>query len=161
MNEISTTGSRMVTEYLEGEGVAFQLVEHPHTYSAFADARATHRRPESVGKTVVLCDRSGYVIAIIPASQRLDLRKLREALGTSRQLQLVNEAEMAAEFPEFELGAVPPFGGILPAAEVVDERLLDEDRILCGGGDHMHSILIDPRDVVAVTGALVADICQD
>lgn len=161
MNQISTTGSQMVTDYLEGTGVAFQLVEHPQTYSAFADARATHRRPESVGKTVVLCDRAGYVVAIIPASQRLDLRKLREALGASRRLRLVDEAEMASEFPEFELGAIPPFGTILPAAEVVDRRLLEEDRILLGGGDHMHSILIDPRDVVAITGALVEDICQD
>jgi Ala-tRNA(Pro) deacylase len=161
MDEITTTGSSLVTEYLADKGIAFQLIEHPYTHSAFADARATHHRPESVGKTVVLCDRSGYVLAIVPASERLDLRKLRDALGTTRQLQLVNEAEMASEFPEFELGAIPPFGGILPAAEVVDHRLLDEDRILCGGGDHTHSVLIDPRDVVAVTGALVADVCQD
>ena len=161
MNEITTTGSRLVTEYLEGEGIAFQLIEHPQTYSAFADARATHRRLETVAKTVVLCDRSGYVLAVLPGSQRLDLPKLREALGTSRQLQLVNEVEMAGEFPEFELGAIPPFGGILPAAEVVDRRPMEEDRILCGGGDHMHSVLIDPRDLVALTGALVADISQD
>jgi Ala-tRNA(Pro) deacylase len=161
MNELATTGSRLVTDYLEGQGIPFQLLEHPRTHSASADARVTHRRPESVGKTVVLFDRTGYVLAIIPASQRLDLRKLRDALGTTRSLQFVNEAEMASEFPEFETGAIPPFGGILPAAEVVDRRLLDEGWIVCGGGDHTHSILIATRDVVAVTGALVADICQD
>jgi Ala-tRNA(Pro) deacylase len=161
MNEPSTTGSALIAQYLEGEGIPFRLVEHPRTSSAYGDARATHRRPESVGKTVVLREGSGYVLAVLPASHRLDLRKLREVLGASRQLQLIDEAEMAHEFPEFEVGAIPPFGVGLPAAEVVDSRLLDEDRIVCAGGDHAHAILIDPRDVVAVAGAKVADICQD
>jgi Ala-tRNA(Pro) deacylase len=161
MNPISTSRSTFVTQYLEGEGVPFQLVEHPWTSSAFADARVTGHRPETVAKTVVLRGFAGYVLAIVPATERLDLRKLREVLGASRQLQLIDEAAMAVEFPEFEVGAIPPFGGELPAAEVIDRRLLDEDRVLCSSGDHMHSILIDPRDLVAVSDARVADICQD
>src|SRR6476469_7040631 len=161
MSQIATPRSARVTEFLEGEGVPFQLVEHTQTYSAYGDARATNHRPASVGKTVVLRDASGYVFAMIPATERLDLRKLREVLGASRQLQLVDEAEMAANFPDFEVGAIPPFAGGFPAAEVIDGRLLDEDRIMCSSGDHMHSILIDPRDAGAVANARVADICQD
>ena len=156
--EVSTT---LITQYLEEEGIPFQLVEHTHTTSAFGDARATHHRPESVGKTILLRGGSGYVIAVVPASERLDLRKLRDVLGASRKLQLVDEQEMDAEFPEYEVGAIPPFGTELPAAEVIDSRLLEEDRIVCGSGDHMHSILLDPRDLVGVTHATVADICQD
>ena len=161
MNEIAATGSTLVTQYLEGEGVPFQLLEHPRTTSAFADARATHHEPQQIGKTVVLREGSGYVLAVIPASHRLDLRKLREILGASRRLQLVDEAEMADEFARFEVGAVPPFGGEFTAAEVVDRRLLEHDRIVCGAGDHQHSILVDPRDLVALADAKVADICQD
>jgi Ala-tRNA(Pro) deacylase len=161
MNELSTTASARIAEYLEGEGIPFQILEHPRTTSAFADARATHHRPESVAKTVILRDRAGYVLAVMPASRRLDLRKLREVLGASRSLQLVDEAEMREKFPEFEVGALPPCGATLPAAEVVDGRLLQEDRVVCASGDHRHSILIDPRDLVAAADARVADICQD
>lgn len=161
MNEISTTGSARVTQYLEGQGIAFRLIEHPRTTSAFADARATHHRPESVAKTIVLREGSGYVVAVIPASERLDLKKLRELTGGSRRLQLVAESEMSEEFPTFEVGATPPFGTDLPGAEVVDSRLLDEDRVICASGDHAHSVLIDPRDLVAIAGARVGDICQD
>lgn len=161
MNEVTTTASAKVAEYLEGAGVAFQILEHPHTSSAFADGRATHHLPHSVGKTVVLRDQAGYVLAVVPASERLDLRKLRDALGATRKLQLVDEAEMGHEFPDFDVGAIPPVGAALPFAEVVDRQLLEEDRIVCASGDHMHSIVIDPRDLVAVAGAKVADICQD
>jgi len=56
---------------------------------------------------------------------------------------------------------VPPFGAMFDALELVDERLLDHDRILCSGGDHEHALLVDPRDVVRAGAARVADLCED
>jgi len=108
----------------------------------------------------VLRDEEGLRLAVIPASERLDMHKLRQALA-SRGVRLVTEREMADEFDAFEVGAVPPFGSMFDALELVDERLLEHDRILCGGGDHEHAILVDPRDVVRAGEARVADICQD
>ena len=101
------------------------------------------------------------MIAAIPASERLDLRKLRELLGATRQLRLASEDEIAREFPTLEVGAVPPFGPVTPAAEVIDRNLLEQQRILCPGGDHRHSVVVNPREVVRITDAKTADICQD
>jgi Cys-tRNA(Pro)/Cys-tRNA(Cys) deacylase len=101
------------------------------------------------------------VIAAIPASQRLDLHRLRELLGATRQLRLASEDEIARDFPTLEVGAVPPVGPMVPAAEVIDSALLEQPRILCPAGDHRHSVLVDPRDVVRITGASTAYICQD
>jgi prolyl-tRNA editing enzyme YbaK/EbsC (Cys-tRNA(Pro) deacylase) len=101
------------------------------------------------------------MLAVIPASQRLDLHKVRESLGATGSLQLATEAQMADDFPGLEVGAVPAVGPFVPAAEIVDPRLLEEDRVLCAGGDHRHSVLLDPRDIVAAAHATVADICED
>jgi prolyl-tRNA editing enzyme YbaK/EbsC (Cys-tRNA(Pro) deacylase) len=49
---------------------------------------------------------------------------------------------------------------MVPAAEVIDRALLDRPRVICSAGDHRHSVLLDPNDVVRVTAARVADICQ-
>jgi Cys-tRNA(Pro)/Cys-tRNA(Cys) deacylase len=68
---------------------------------------------------------------------------------------------MAADFSEFELGAIPPLGEMLPAPEIVDRRLLGHDRVLCNGGDHTHSILLDPDDIVRASQAQVADVCEE
>jgi Ala-tRNA(Pro) deacylase len=129
--------------------------------SAAGEARVTEHVPDQVAKTVVLHDGSAYVIAVIPASDRLDLHKLRELLGATRQLRLASEDEIARDFPSLEVGAVPPFGPMVPAAEVIDRALLEQQRILCPAGDHRHSVLIDPRDVVRISAATPADICQD
>ena len=159
--EPATTGVAAITEYLEGQGIRYELVEHEPTMTAAAEADATHRPHQRVAKTVVLQDRAGYVLAIVPASERLDLHKLREFLGAPTSLRLATEDEMARDFPMIEVGATPPVGPALPRAEVVDRRLLEEDRIVCPAGDHRHSVLLDPRDVVRLAGAEVADVCVD
>jgi Ala-tRNA(Pro) deacylase len=150
-----------ITAYLEGVGVDHELIEHQPTMTAAAEAGATHRSPDQVAKTIVLHDGRAYAIAAIPASRRLDLSKLRHLLGATRGLQLATEPQIARDFPALEVGAVPPFGPMVPAAEVIDRSLLDHERILCPAGDHRHSVLVDPHEVIRITSARVADICQD
>jgi Ala-tRNA(Pro) deacylase len=153
-------GHEAVTEFLERAGVPYEVVEHERTESAAAEARAAGVPPDDVAKTVVLRDQEGVRLAVIPASQRLDLHKVKRELG-SKGLRMVTEHEMAREFEDFEVGAIPPFGPMLHALELVDERLLDHDRVLCGGGDHEHGVLVDPHDMVQAGQARVADICGD
>jgi prolyl-tRNA editing enzyme YbaK/EbsC (Cys-tRNA(Pro) deacylase) len=150
------------TRHLDAIGVSYEVVEHDRAFSAASEAGAAGVRPENAAKSVLLHDGKGYRLVAIQASDRLDLGKVRDLLGTSKaQLRLVTEDEMAADFSEFELGAIPPLGELLPAPEIVDRRLLEHDRVLCNGGDHTHSVLLDPNDVVRVSGAQVADVCQD
>jgi Ala-tRNA(Pro) deacylase len=153
------TGVAAVTEFLEREGIPYEVVEHERTQTAAAEARAAGVPAADVAKTIVLRDEQGLRLAVIPASERLDMRKLKRALA-SRSVRLVTEREMANELDEFEVGAVPPFGSMFDALELVDERLLEHDRILCSGGDHEHAVLVDPRDVVRAGDARVADICD-
>jgi Ala-tRNA(Pro) deacylase len=152
-------GLAAVTAFLEGEGIGYEVVEHEPTQSAAAEARAAGMPPANVAKTVVLSDEDGLRLAVIPASERLDMRKVKHALG-SRGLRMVTEREMATQLDPIEVGAVPPFGAMFDALELLDERLLDHDRILCSGGDHEHAIVVDPRDVRQAGKALVADICE-
>jgi Ala-tRNA(Pro) deacylase len=158
---ITPTHVEAIREYLEGAGVEFQLVKHDSVMSAAAEAAAAQQPPDQVAKTIVLHDGSAYVVAAIPASDRLDLHKLRRLLGASRQLQLASEDLIAHDFPSLEVGAIPPFGPMVPAAEVIDRSLLEHERILCPAGDHRHSVLVAPSEVKRITAALIADICQD
>jgi Ala-tRNA(Pro) deacylase len=155
------TGFQAVTGYLERQGVPFEIVEHERTETAAAEARAAGMPADDVAKTVVLRDDGGYRLAVIPASCRLDMAKVREVLGATHGLRFVTEAEMASDFGHFEVGALPPFAPMVEAVELMDERLLDHDRILCGGGDHEHAVLLDPLDLVRAGQARVADLCED
>lgn len=66
----------------------------------------------------------------------------------------------ADEHRSLEVGAVPPSGPMVPAAELIDRALMGRRPILCPAGDRRHSLLVDPADVVRITGAQTANICQ-
>ena len=147
--------------YLRDRGVSFDVIAHPRSESAAAEARAAQIPQEQTAKTVVLHTSAGHRFAVIAASDRLDLHKAAEALDVRRgDLRFATEADMAAGFSGYEVGAIPPIGPDTPV-ELVDVRLLDYGRVLCPVGDHEHSLLVDPMDIVRVTRARSVDIRQD
>ena len=156
----------MATEALTGAldeaGVNYEILPHAHTESAAAEAKALGVAPGDVAKTLVVRTPDGYLRTVLPASDRLDLHKLRMARGGSKTtVQLASEAELARDYPEFELGAVPPFGGSRRDPVVVDSRLARRDSVVLEAGSHDESIRIWMPDLLRVSGAQTADICQD
>ena len=152
-------GIDAVTGFLDSSGVSYEVLEHEQTFTAREDARASGVSPEDEAKGVLLRVGDGYCLAVIPASEQLDLHKVREIVGGGARL--ATEREMAAEFDQFDVGALPPFGPMIDAKEIVDRRLLEHDTIVSAGGDHGHSIRIDPNALVKVVEPTLADICQD
>jgi Ala-tRNA(Pro) deacylase len=152
-------GIDAVTGFLDQSGVSYEVLEHEQTFSAREDARASGVGPEDEAKGVLLRVADGYCLAVIPASEQLDLHKVREILGGAARL--ATEREMAADYDQFDVGALPPFGPMLSAKEIVDRRLLEHDTIVGAGGDHRHSVRIDPNALVRVAEPTLADICQD
>jgi Ala-tRNA(Pro) deacylase len=152
-------GIEAVTQLLDRRDVRYEVVEHDATYSAAAEARATAADPEATAKTVALRDHEAYRLAVIPASQRLDLRRAREVLGATHHLRLATERELERDFPAYEVGAMPPFA-TTPMPEVVDLRLLRHDQIVCAGGEHRCSVRMSSLDLLRLTEPRVADVCE-
>jgi len=155
------SGLEAVTRLLDEQGVDYEVREHAATETAAEEARATGLPATDVAKSLALRDGDRYLLAVIPASHRLDLAKAREALDAGKSLRLATESEMKADFPQFEVGALPPLGSLFGAPEVLDRRLLDHDQILCNAGDHRHGLLLDPHELVEVVQPKVADLCED
>ena len=152
-------GLKVITLFLEQQGIEFEVVEHARTTTARAEARAAGISPDHMAKAIALRDEAAYFLAVIPASERLDLDKTRSVLGASPALRFATEDEMRSEFDVFEVGALAPVPEVVRTTEVVDERLLKPERVLLSGGDHTHGVLIDPHDLIQVVQPKVADIC--
>jgi Ala-tRNA(Pro) deacylase len=153
-------GVELVIRYLDERGIDHELVEHAPTYSATQEARLAGVGLDEAAKTLLLRDREGWRVAVLPADRHLDVERVRALLGGTRHLRLASEDEMAARLPHFDVGSVPPFGPMLPLPEIVDIRLLYSERILCAAGDHRHGVWLDPRDLLRLTEPRVGDICR-
>jgi Ala-tRNA(Pro) deacylase len=157
----ATMSATELMRELARQEVAYELLPHRRTERATDEAKALGVPPAEVGKTVVLVTPTSRVRAVIPASARIDIHKVRSALGNGKQIRLATEAELGSAYPMFELGAVPPVGGPTGEPVVFDRRLVERDSIVLEAGNHDESVRVATRDVLRATDAEVADLIQD
>ena len=158
---MAQTAARTFLNELDAAGVRYELIPHAHTETAIAEAEAVGVEPAYVAKTIILVTRTGYVRAVLPASRRLDMAKVRDLLDMHMPgARLATEREIAAAYPGFELGAVPPFGG--PRDRVlIDGRLSAHESVVMEAGCHDESVRIRTKDLTRITGALLGDLVHD
>lgn len=147
-----------LVDALDSAGISYALVPHPYTGTATDEAIALEVFPSLVAKTIILVTPDGFVRASIPASERLDMHKVREVLGPD--VRLATEEELAGAFPQFELGAIPP----LPLGDgdevILDVRLCANDEVLLDAGTHRESLRIAVSDLIELANCSVVDICE-
>ncbi len=150
-----------LTRELERKHVDYEVIPHRRTEAAKDEATAIGVAARQVAKTVVLLTDAGYVRAVVPASERLDLHKVRELLGDGKQTRLATESELAHAYPMFELGAVPPFGGPAGDQVIVDRRLAERESVVLEAGSHSESVQMRTADLLILTAATIADLAAD
>ena len=129
----------LVTDFLTERGVGFEVVPHRRAFTSLQEARAVGVAADEVLKTVALWTGGKYVLGVVPASRRLDLRRVREALEDSAA-RLASEAELVADFPGYELGALPPLGSLLGVPLLVDPEVLDHEVVVFAAGTETESV---------------------
>ena len=158
-DEAPSRGQAVVARYLDEQGVPFEVVAHPTARTAAEQARAADVELDRAARAVALRDEQGFHVAILPASKRIDLAKVRGAYGS--ELRLASDEEIRAAVQAGDDDVLPPLAPLLRAPEIMDHRLLEHDRILISGGDDRHAVLLDPNDLVEVIQPQLADISRD
>lgn len=146
-------------EELDRREIGYELIPHRHTECAEDEAEAVAPHGREVVKTIVLVTPLGFVRAVLPAVERLDLQKVRRAFGIGA-VHLASEAVLATAYTQFELGAVPPLGGPDDPV-IVDETVADFDWAIVEAGVHDESVRIHAGELLSAAGAVIADICED
>jgi len=136
--------SKRLGWYLDQQGVEYRLLSHPHSHCSKETADLAHIPEEQLAKSVLLEDERGYIIAVIPASNRLALKELAEQLD--RELELASEMELGQVFSGCEIGAVPPVGEAFGIPTVFDDSLLNASEVYLESGDHRELVHINASE---------------
>ncbi|HEY8704561.1 MAG TPA: YbaK/EbsC family protein [Gaiellaceae bacterium] len=153
--------TKLLVERLRDAALEFELLPHRRTLTAASEARVLGVLPQTVAKTLIARDEEGvHIRAVVPASGRVSIPKLANAVSATN-LAVLTEGELISAYPQFELGAVPPFGGPAGDRVVVDRVLTDHDHVVFDGGVHDTSLRMRTDDLIAVADAQTADIAAD
>jgi Ala-tRNA(Pro) deacylase len=131
--------SERLRTFLDSNHAEFTLTEHSRAFTAREVAHVEHLPAREVAKSVVLFGDAEYHVVVIPANKLVDFQELRPVLGLS-QVRLATEDELSRIFPDCELGAMPPFGGLYGIQVYLDACLAAEPSIAFNAGTHCEVI---------------------
>ena len=145
-------------EFLGRHNISFELLEHRDTYDAQHMAEAIHVSGHHVAKTVLLRAerdiKQRYVVAVLPATHKIDLFKAAEILSAS-DVNIATEEEITRRCPDCEVGALPPFGSHYNMQTILDESLIADQEIVFEGTNHHESIRMKLDDYETLEHPLV------
>ncbi len=151
-----------VTRLLEQRKIDFQVFELPPEKTSAEDtAEIIGVAPELVYKTIVVV-RMGSgkpILAVVPATSEVDLKKLARHLG-EKKLKLPTQRE-AEEITGLQAGGISPLALINRGFQVcVDSSAKEHGRVHISGGQLGLNIRLPVRDLVRLTNARMLDISK-
>jgi Cys-tRNA(Pro)/Cys-tRNA(Cys) deacylase len=148
---------------LDREGIRYELRDYEvdeNDLSAPHVAQAIGMPPEQVFKTLVARgDRTGVLLACIPASTELDLKALAAASG-NKKVELVPVKEVLG-LTGYIRGGVSPVGTRKPYPLYLDEAAILWDVISVSAGVRGCQMLLAPGDLARVVSAEFRAIAKD
>jgi len=150
-----------LVDYLRSHRVWFKTLLHPPASSAAKLASSLHVPGRTVAKTVLVKAGVDYVLTVLPATSRVNMTRLSDALGLDPDaVRLATAEEVARLFPNCEPGAIPPFGRLYGLMTVVDAALADQPEIVFGANTRHEGVrmrFVDYQAVEAPQRANFAD----
>ena len=137
-------------EYLDQAGIEYDLVHHTYSPNSKAAATAARVPSEQLAKPVLLEDNQGYLMAIVPASRRVELQSLEKQLG--RRMVLASERELRDLFSDCRKGAVPAVGQAYGVDVVWDDCLASSPDIYFEAGDHTDLVHMSGKEFTFLMG---------
>jgi len=145
------TIAQKLRDYIDGEGISYDTVAHHRTRTSRQSAIAAHVSGSSLAKSVVVHHETGYALAVVPSTHRIELSTLQDVMN--KRLGLASEDEVGSLFTDCDLGAIPPIGSAYDVPVILDESLGNASDVYFEGGDH--------KTLVRVSGADFRSLMRD
>ena len=135
----------MLREFLDSHQVKYSTIEHSPAYTAQEIAAISHIPGKELAKSVIVKMDGKVVMAVLPASRRINFSRLKEVTG-AKTAELATEREFEELFPDCQLGAMPPFGNLYDMDVLVDKSLTDDEEIAFNACNHRELIRLSLAD---------------
>ncbi len=131
--------TQRLKEFLDSNKVKYVAISHSQAFTAQEIAASAHVPGRQLAKTVVGSVDGNMAMAVLPATDHVDLRLLKQAAG-AKKAELAGEREFKDLFPDCEIGAMPPFGNLYDLDVYVASELAEGEEIAFNAGTHTELI---------------------
>lgn len=147
---------KRLKDYLDREKVPYAVLPHREAYTASDLAQTLHVSGKELAKVVMVKVGERFVMAVLPANWKVDLKRLSDSFQTPH-VRLATEEEFTGLFPDCELGAMPPFGNLYGLEVYVDQALTVDEEIVFQAGTRYEAVKLRYQDFANLVHPVVAE----
>jgi Ala-tRNA(Pro) deacylase len=133
-----------IDRYLKDHHLPYEHTTHVRAVAAQRLAAAEHVSGERIAKPVVVSIDGELALAVVTATERVDVEALQRATRAGR-VEIVPEDTFEGRFAPCEVGAEPPLG-LFGLPIYVDADLAREPWIVMRGGTHEDAIKVSTAE---------------
>ena len=141
-------------EFLDFHNIKYLVISHSLAYTAQGVAALAHVSGKKLAKTVIVKIDDVLAMAVIPASEHVDLDQLRTLTGAN-SVEIATEREFKDAFPDCETGAMPPFGNLYDMPVYADISLSQNEEITFSAGTHRELVRMRWEDMARLVNPTV------
>jgi Ala-tRNA(Pro) deacylase len=131
-------------ELLAEQQVAFESLPHPLAFTAQKLAKYLRVPGSRVAKSVLLKGPTGHLLAVLPATHRVDTERLSRLLDGP--VRVTAGREVALVFCDCEWGVVPPFGTLYGLCTLLEETITPDTPLVFETHTHVQAVRLLCRD---------------
>jgi len=144
---------KKLVNYLEKNQIKYEPMAHKTVYTVYDLAQTTGLKLSEIAKTLVVKVDKGYALAVLLASQRLDLNKLKK-LAKAKKVEIPKEKVMEKIF-RIKPGTITPFGSLYKVPVYFEKGLTKSTKIVISGGSYTDSVKIKTSDFLKLEKPMV------
>lgn len=151
-----TVHTNRMIQYLDDQGVQYDLIHHRLDFTAQRTASDTHTPGKAFAKVVVLEVGESFALAVLPAHRKIDFGKAHDLLD--QRVALAPEDKAGPLFPDCEVGAESPFGNLYDLPVYASPELENDEYITFNAGTHHEAVRMRYADFQRLVKPQVLDL---
>lgn len=137
--------SKRLKYFLDNSKIDYKITNHAIAFSALELSEVTHIPEQNLAKTIIVKTPTQMLMCVVRANDALDMTLLKKVLNQT-DVVLATEEEFSREFPDCEVGAMPPFGNLYDMDVYVSDTLAQDKDIYFNAGNHSEIIKLSYSD---------------
>lgn len=145
-----------IKEYLDSNHVKYTMITHSLAYTALEISESAHISAKNIAKTVIVKIDDKLAMVVLPANGKVDSGMLKN-IANAKSVDMASEYEFQEQFPDCEVGAMPPFGNLYDMPVYVSEKLTQDEMIAFNAGNHSELMQLRYEDYSKLVQPTVID----
>lgn len=131
--------------FLEKNDIRYRTIPHTAAYTAQQTAEMAHVSGLDLVKAVMVKVDGKIVMVVEPANLKINLKEFSKLIG-AKKAELATESEFKDQFPDIEVGAMPPIGQLYGVETFMDDAFKSKEKVVFNGGSHTDLVEMNLKD---------------